>query len=480
MSRNREMMRLLPCVDPLFIILLATGAAAVVSAVAPSFPHEVMTGHSNGSRPDAATRAVLGQSSSTVEKAGILPAAQLGALNGLLDAVGSFKEMRASGQHLRGKDSVRSGGTAAAETKAETAESYGKGPKVFFLFLTYSGMARTDLWQAFFEGAPKARWAAFLHCKDQGLCQKQLHEANPLDVRIVDTVDSEYCEDLVSPMVQLLKAATKDSTSDGDKFVFLSESTLPVKPFAHVAQDLAIDQNSDFCIRPEKTWMTVNKQLPSWFVDTLRKDAAPGSKMLAPKLVKSSQWVVLSKDHANLVVKRWHTVKGTDSPVRHHSADDWYVPVWAGETGVFRQNGDINFMRVPGQQQVCADEWVIFAAVYGVMTVHGRASLPGLSSQELKLVGSSAHQQGVCRTFDTWGSELDEYPDAAHVVSELSHDAGNSMSCPQDCDGMHPAEFDSISTQGLTALRRSPYLFARKFGENVVTLEQFRKVILAS
>merc|ERR1719375_542460 len=87
-------------------------------------------------------------------------------------------------------------------------------------------------------------------------------------------------------MVKLLNSAlSEESASPRDKFVFLSESTLPVKPFRAVYEALTENDDSDFCVSPEDAWL---KQARSHAV-----------------LVKHSQWVVLSRAHAGTMVERW-------------------------------------------------------------------------------------------------------------------------------------------------------------------------------
>jgi len=128
-------------------------------------------------------------------------------------------------------------------------------PRIFFLFLTMSGIKRPELWRAFFDYQPAGRWRTFVHCKHSNICSLELSLANILGATQVATVPSSYCRDLVTPMVQLLQAAMLESASPRDKFVFLSESTLPVKPFAEVYNTLTYDTSSDFCIYPTNHWV---------------------------------------------------------------------------------------------------------------------------------------------------------------------------------------------------------------------------------
>merc|ERR1719401_1716336 len=96
---------------------------------------------------------------------------------------------------------------------------------------------------------------------------------NPMGLVQVPTVNTIYCTNLVSAMNKLLEVSLRESAQPGDKFIFVSESTLPVKPFAAVYAALTKDQASDFCVARADQW-----PMGSGFY-----------------IVKHSQWVVLSQ-----------------------------------------------------------------------------------------------------------------------------------------------------------------------------------------
>merc|ERR1719262_409136 len=131
-------------------------------------------------------------------------------------------------------------------------------------------------------------------------------------------------------MAKLLQTAVSESQSPNDKFVFLSETTLPVKPFAFIYQSLTVDQNSDFCIATTDQW------------------ARLASKNIGESavLVKHSQWTVLSRYHAELVVQRWPIVMG--------GGQYWSVPVWPQSAAASYDAGE--FASVSRTVQLCTDE----------------------------------------------------------------------------------------------------------------------------
>jgi len=327
------------------------------------------------------------------------------------------------------------------------------GARIFFLFLSYSGLENANLWHAFFSQAAPGQHRAFLHCKDYRLCEWQLRTSNLLGLNLVKTVPSEYCVDLVSPMVQLMQSALAESYSSMDKFVFLSETTLPVKPFSEVYSTLASTSNSDMCISPSKEWV--------WLVN----EHAPTGQMAT--LVKHDQWVVLSRAHAQLMVQRWPHVRG-------QTYAHWNVPTWPNSHHPDYSLGD--FGKLPGGINRCTDEWAIFGTLYGVvLSSRAQEPIPGLNAQALMLEKRHAEKgQGVCRTFVTWGKTAGNY-DTRPVAQELRH----LLSCYPDCLSTHPAEFKRMTLKGLLVLRNSPFLFARKFPANLIAYDEFAEVILA-
>jgi hypothetical protein len=332
-------------------------------------------------------------------------------------------------------------------------------PRVFFLFLTLTGIKRPELWQAFFNGQPANRWRILLHCKHTHICSMDLSAGNILGITQVATVPSEYCRDLVSPMVQLLQTAILESYSPQDKFVFLSETTLPVKPFWDIYNTLTWDTNSDFCVYPTDHWTEL--QL---------------AQNMRALIVKHSQWVVLNHHHAHVMVQNWNTVKS------EMQGAAWSVPVYhAPKKGPWGKiTNPAGVLPLP----MCIDEWAFFATIFGAFVDNGQWSipqdgLPGFGAPPLQLRGG-AHLtttfQGICRTFAFW--DASEFG-GSNLVNEIAQDwPWTKLSCFPRCDSTHPAEFGALSDRGVTALRRSRYLFARKFADHTMTIDQFQRIIL--
>jgi len=342
-------------------------------------------------------------------------------------------------------------------------------PRIFFLFMTMSGVERPEFWKAFLDGQLSATITThqlsrvFVHCVHSHVCSWEIQTKNTLQATQVATVPSTYCADLVSPMAQLLNSAVLESTSPKDKFVFLSESTLPVKPFAEVYQSLMMDANSDFCVYPTDHWVQLSL-----------------ANNLQALIVKHSQWVVLNQAHAHSIVANWPAMKAG------FTALTWSIPVYhetkLGPWGKITNPAGV--LPLP----MCIDEWAFFGTIFGAFVDKGQAQmsaaqLPGLSSTPLHMRGNTPFvqggtiQQGQCRTFAFW--DASEFG-VSNLISNIQKDWPMSkFSCFPKCDSTHPAEFEALGDNGAIALRSSRYLFARKFGQYVMTEDQFHRIIMA-
>mmetsp|Transcript_18603 Transcript_18603/g.50448 ORF Transcript_18603/g.50448 Transcript_18603/m.50448 type:complete len:355 (-) Transcript_18603:85-1149(-) len=116
---------------------------------------------------------------------------------------------------------------------------------VYFLMMAEWRIAWEEIWAEFFDGASScsgARFKVFLHCEDQTACRNQVQRKDLFT--IIPTVPSVYCQDLLSPMLALLAAASDPHVlgDPRDAFVFVSGNSLPVKPFWQAQQVLTDDR----------------------------------------------------------------------------------------------------------------------------------------------------------------------------------------------------------------------------------------------
>eukprot|EP00746_Dinoflagellata_sp_MGD_P164624 gnl/MRDRNA2_/MRDRNA2_93347_c0_seq1.p1 gnl/MRDRNA2_/MRDRNA2_93347_c0~~gnl/MRDRNA2_/MRDRNA2_93347_c0_seq1.p1 ORF type:complete len:645 (+),score=121.62 gnl/MRDRNA2_/MRDRNA2_93347_c0_seq1:132-2066(+) len=324
-------------------------------------------------------------------------------------------------------------------------------PRVYFLFMVGDDIPNAELWRAFFANAGEEEWSAYVHCKSG--CSPSIMAKLP-GAHAVDMVKTYYCHDLVTAMVQLLRFSIKDGGHDNDKFVFVSDSTLPVKPFEEVSAALHEHQESDFCIFPSDHWAEADFENQRAY------------------LIKHQQWVVLNREHAGLMVSNWDSVD---------SSGHWRVPVKDDHTyspkAIYNAS---HFSRSP-HANWCTDEWAFFATIFGAQVDDGSMTkvIPGYSGQHgnsLLLRGPPVRSmQGTCRTF-AFFAENDG--DMTMLAKSLAQDFPKTyLSCWPICH-LHPASIERVSDGGLLEMRSSPFLFVRKFGCEV-ELHRFKRIILA-
>jgi len=220
-----------------------------------------------------------------------------------------------------------------------------------FLFMLRDSLPHADVWTAFFAGAPPSSWRAWAHCSSFDACQAD-RALRTLGVKVVATVPSRWCDDLVTAQAHLMRAALSDTSEHPgivEKFVLLSDSTLPIKSFASVHRGLLATEGSSICMRPVNEWPTASIN---------------GTEL---RLVKHSQWVALSRRDAEEFVQRWPS--GPE-------LNQWDVPLMGtdGRANWSRTMNRSTFFPLDGTKSKngtrskmgrCADEEAAFALLFG-------------------------------------------------------------------------------------------------------------------
>lgn len=303
--------------------------------------------------------------------------------------------------------------------------------RVYFLFLAVDKVSNLNVWRSFFAEAPVDQYRAFVHCK-LPQCTASV-AGSPLIA--VPTVPSYYCTDLVSPMNQLLSVALSSdlgSTNRNDRFVFVSDSSLPAKPFWHIYATLTAREGSDFCVFPSKEWADVQG---SFGIDIA---------------VKHHQWVSLTREHAERASGLWASGLLHDFMQRYQMN----VQGWTGMDNNFADNRNFG----------CLDEFWYMATLYGPLAhdLSGSSQavyLPSFSSGPLQIHASTGWQ-GMCDTFVLWSQYVNPWGGSAfdRLLASLDKD-----SQPHTGNFARPGWWDRISSNGIAAIRASEFLFVRKF-----------------
>lgn len=344
--------------------------------------------------------------------------------------------------------------TLASKAQSQRNASQAAGPgMIHFLFMANDKLPHGDIWNTFFSRAAPNTFSAMIHCKDPEGCKRNGVFAQNPRLQMVPTTPTYYCHDLVTAMQVLLVEALKINAASGgalpEKFVFVSDSTLPAKPFNLVHSTLVSDDDSDFCVFPSDQWAFAN-------ID--------GHNV---QLVKHHQWVVLNRAHAELFVRQW-------VPVDARAV--WHIWLrggsWAGKERFLSPQ---HFSRPP-HANTCTDEWAFIATIFGAIEPQlGVRQLPGFGGGFLHMSGpASLVQQGRCRTFAYW----DKYDTPSEILaSQISADSWASrISCYPKCIS-NPATIEAASDNSLRAIRSSPFLFVRKFS-NFMSMPNFSLDIL--
>lgn len=308
-------------------------------------------------------------------------------------------------------------------------------PKLYFLFLATDKISNLGVWQNFFSRAPAEQYEVFVHCK-MPHCTSSLVGTK---FEVVPTVPSYYCTDLVSPMNQLLSTALgkNGAGNPADKFIFVSDSTLPAKPFQAVYGKLAARQGSDFCIFPTQEWADVRNA---------------GVVEVAPK---HHQWIILSREHAQGSSSMWAAGKLHDFMARFRMNHLGYT--WMNNTFADSRNFG------------CLDEFWHMAAIFGsikqpIGSADQDVHLPNFVGGPLR-VSARAGWQGTCDTFVMWSKYLGALAGATMDRSsfEKFHMSLDRASVPHGGNNQRPGWWDTISMHGIRAIRQSDFLFVRKF-----------------
>mmetsp|Transcript_47741 Transcript_47741/g.103905 ORF Transcript_47741/g.103905 Transcript_47741/m.103905 type:complete len:529 (-) Transcript_47741:28-1614(-) len=308
-------------------------------------------------------------------------------------------------------------------------------PLIFFLFMVYEKINNEEVWSRFF--APAVRgvdYVALVHCKSASSCSRNIRSTTTFE--IIPTVETRYCMNLVSGMNALLAVALQSGGSrmanPMDKFVFVSDSTLPIKPFTAVQQALTVDAGdaSDFCVFPRNEWAEVTDK----FIG--EGDAQRGSSSRVA--VKAHQWITLSRRHA-------------EKAVRHAQEHQDLMEQYQLNNG-FRNQG-------------CLDEFwyftTLFEASLKLSTTPEVVHLEGFRGGPLTT--GSYEIQGQCDTFVHWrASASGTFNNMTRLANNLVHDAGTELDMVSD---YRPASIRRLSKAAIVALRESPFLFARKVDE---------------
>eukprot|EP00930_Biecheleria_cincta_P036804 TRINITY_DN2521_c0_g1_i1.p1 TRINITY_DN2521_c0_g1~~TRINITY_DN2521_c0_g1_i1.p1 ORF type:complete len:493 (-),score=92.27 TRINITY_DN2521_c0_g1_i1:124-1602(-) len=328
-------------------------------------------------------------------------------------------------------------------------------PKVAFLFLTMKDLAWPNLWHSFFSDATSGDYSIYVH---QAALKDGPDAENPLllaefGAQTVPWVKTAWCA-LFGVEVAILSAALADPTNE--QFVFVSDSTVPLKNFAYVHRQLVMNSptTSKFCLAEPAEFRYAGVEMAKqeakracMFRDYLRN--------INPRTLKHHQWAVLARSHAAMVV-------------RHAAAAiDIYQDVWT------QAAPDIDNMG-----EGCSDEAVPVIALLHELDVQNSST--GNTWTDLTRLGVEQN----CLTYVRWrncfgDTELDLRSWASETKTLFSNldEVGNMLgglirphmnvdfmktNLKRELNGF-PHAFNNVTEKYLRSMVNQGFMFARKF-----------------
>jgi len=276
----------------------------------------------------------------------------------------------------------------------------------YFLFMIDDSIQTEDVWAFFFQTVPvEYNYKVLVHCSRNCTFNHTIFTEN-----VIPQVSSKWCQDLVSPVNQLLLTALNDCEQHHrchrkTKLILVAKDEIPVKPARHVFYKLLELEETTFCYWPLRFWAH-------------RKEK--GVKTVFPK---THYWYIFTLNDAETIVAKW---KSSNFSIEPYFNRDYLVR---------------------GKRFGCIDEYWFYAILFN-------SSFPSTVNKRLTNI-----EQGVCLTYIPWLDHIREGSPFSLITvlkSRLSRNKGGTYF------------FDEVSEDTFRDLYSTGFLFARKFHENTV------------
>lgn len=152
--------------------------------------------------------------------------------------------------------------------------------KIAFCFLVYSNIDHEGLWSEWFSDVDKSKYTVYISQSHP----KKTAPVNQFKDNIIPTRDTQYYhKSIVGCQIDMISTALKDDNIT--HIIFLSGSHIPVKKFSYVYDNIKLTTMHDVTPR-----------------NMDREFKAQGLDRNFRNLVKSSQWTVITRSHAEDIV----------------------------------------------------------------------------------------------------------------------------------------------------------------------------------
>jgi len=177
--------------------------------------------------------------------------------------------------------------------------------KVAFLYLIYDEINNECLWRNYFRKVNKDRYSIYIHWK----YDKKLGYLDQF--RLTNTIPTEYAElSLVKAQNLLLREALKDQNNE--RFVFLSNSCIPLKSFDYTYNSLFLNELCYFNAAREEHVFERNRGRVLTEAFGLRN------------VKKASQWSILTRPMARVLSESDDVLGTCFEPGRKDLADEYF------------------------------------------------------------------------------------------------------------------------------------------------------------
>lgn len=156
-------------------------------------------------------------------------------------------------------------------------------PKVAFLFLCYNNVYHQDYWADFLENHQDF-YSVYIYSKN-GLSEDSIFKSCEVPI-----CSESSWSNTMSVQVELLESALRNS--DNQKFVFVSESTIPIQDFEFVYNSIFQTEKSIFDYHRNPHQDKSNKYYLSRNLNAIPEEYR----------LKCTQWIILNRKHAELMV----------------------------------------------------------------------------------------------------------------------------------------------------------------------------------
>lgn len=208
--------------------------------------------------------------------------------------------------------------------------------KIAFLFLTLSSIYHEAHWLDFFKGN-EAKYSIYIHSKEP------LEDSSPFKRYEIEEKEETTWLNTMRAQLLLLKEALKDPNNE--KFIFLSESTIPFYDFQTVYDRVMETSKSIFPYISNDIHLDPSRSGTFWNYHNYqpRRDMHPIPRRFQ---YKSPQWVILNRKHAELMA---NDTKYIDIISQIICDNEHYVPTVLAIK---------NLLHEVQQDQTTYDDWI--------------------------------------------------------------------------------------------------------------------------